>query len=90
METTSNNYLFEEDIEDSSMSCSEKSDTYIVERKTFFHTEPDEATITKQYLIEDDYVFVSDENNNFGYVEFKNSKEQTTKGWIKMVDLYNP
>ena len=56
--------------------------------RAYFHNEPDEATRRTAYMVpSNDVVSGLDERNGFIYIEFTNSRGQTSKGWIKRSDL---
>lgn len=60
----------------------------VLASRAYFHNRPDESTKRIAYLIpSNDVVAASDEQNNFIYTEFTNSKGQTSKGWVRKTDL---
>lgn len=52
-----------------------------------FHTEPDINTERNAYFNSRDTVYVSEIQNNFGYVEYVNNRNQKSKGWIKLENM---
>lgn len=92
--STSNNYIESKpstdipNIEDKE--SSEYTTTRIVERKTYFHSQPYSSYKEKTYLLEDDIVDIIETKNNYAYIEFTNTTGQITKGWIQISDLYIP
>lgn len=65
--------------------------TYIVnadsENLVHFHTEPDVSSERNAYFNSRDTVYVTEIQNNFGYIEFENDRHQKSKGWIKLDDM---
>ena len=65
--------------------------TYIVNANNnnlvHFHTEPDIHTERNAYFNSRDTVYVSEIQNNFGYVEFENDRHQKSKGWIRLEEM---
>ncbi len=65
--------------------------TYIViadeNNLVHFHTEPDISTERNAYFSITDTVYVSEIQNNFGYIEYVNDKNQKSKGWIKLENM---
>lgn len=65
--------------------------TYIViadeNNLVHFYTEPDINTERRAYFSTSDTVYVSAIQNNFGYIEYENDKNQKSKGWIKLENL---
>ncbi|HEX8316540.1 MAG TPA: serine/threonine-protein kinase, partial [Flavisolibacter sp.] len=55
--------------------------------KTFFHNAPDEATRRNAFLSKNDPITAYQEEAGFIYTEFTNSRGQTSKGWLRLVDL---
>ncbi|HZH36566.1 MAG TPA: hypothetical protein VEX65_04790, partial [Flavisolibacter sp.] len=49
---------------------------------TYFHNEPDPATRRKAFLSKGDPVTALDDQQDFIYTEFTNSRGQTSKGWL--------
>jgi hypothetical protein len=56
---------------------------YIVKSKSFFYDLPNETSIRKAYLVEDEVIYSSQEENGFVYTEFVNPVGKETKGWVK-------
>ncbi|EKT4550785.1 SHOCT domain-containing protein [Flavobacterium psychrophilum] len=52
-----------------------------------FHTEPDINTERNAYFNSRDTVYVSEIQNNFGYIEYENDRNQKSKGWIKLENM---
>jgi len=68
----------------------EEITTRFVDKKTYFHSEPNEESVQKAYLVERDLVNILKKENGFAYVEYVNIEGATTKGWLKLSDLYIP
>lgn len=56
-------------------------------QKVYFHNAPDPNTRRNAHFSTYEEVYVSEVRNGFGYVVFTNSSGQTSKGWIRMLDL---
>lgn len=54
---------------------------------TYFHNEPDPATRRKAFLSKGDPVTALDDQQDFIYTEFTNSRGQTSKGWLQKSSL---
>lgn len=54
-------------------------------KKAYFHSEPDEKSGNKAFLVSGDVMYVYDERPNWYYVKFKGKKKETV-GWIKKND----
>lgn len=52
-----------------------------------FHTEPDINTERNAYFNSQETVYVLEIQNNFGYIEYVNDKNQKSKGWIKLENM---
>lgn len=52
--------------------------------RIYFHNAPDKSTRRRAYIMTEETVYVQKIENNFGYVQFANTKGQTTSGWIEM------
>ncbi len=52
-----------------------------------FYTKPNIETQRKSYFSTRDTVYVSEIQNGFGYIEFKNDRNQKSKGWIRLNDM---
>ncbi|EMY3554921.1 SHOCT domain-containing protein [Flavobacterium psychrophilum] len=65
--------------------------TYIInadeKNLVHFHTEPDINTERNAYFNSRDTVYVSEIQNNFGYIEYENDRNQKSKGWIKLENM---
>ncbi|HEX2535811.1 MAG TPA: serine/threonine-protein kinase, partial [Chitinophagaceae bacterium] len=60
----------------------------VIASRAYFHNEPDESTRRSAYLTPSgDVVNAMEEQNNFIYTEFTNSRGQTSKGWVRKQDL---
>lgn len=60
----------------------------VVAERAYFHNEPDEATKRGAYMVpSEDVINALEEQNDFIYTEFTNSRGQTSKGWVKKEDL---
>lgn len=63
-----------------------KPGEYIVDAsdddKVYFYSKPDINFIKSSYFNSAELVYVSKFIDNFGYVEFKNSNGQVSKGWV--------
>ncbi|HEU4903310.1 MAG TPA: serine/threonine-protein kinase [Flavisolibacter sp.] len=55
--------------------------------KTYFHNEPDASTRRNAFLSKGDPITAYDDQNNFVYTEFTNSRGQTSKGWLRKDNL---
>ena len=56
--------------------------------RAYFHNEPNDASRRIAYMIPSNDVIVAlKEDNGFIYVEFTNSRGQTSKGWLRKQDL---
>ncbi|MBC7827429.1 MAG: protein kinase [Chitinophagaceae bacterium] len=56
--------------------------------QAYFHNSPEKSTRRVSYLIpSNDVITALDEKNGFVYTEFTNSRGQTSKGWIRKLDL---
>lgn len=58
-----------------------------INEKVYFYNSPDEVNKRKGYLTSGDLVYVEEIINDFGYVDFTNSRGLQSKGWIKMIFL---
>lgn len=96
-----NGYSFRKDNNENSISKelinstpqednSKEITTRFVDKKTYFHSEPNKESVQKTYLVENDLVNILKEENGFAYVEYVNMEGNTTKGWLKLSDLYIP
>lgn len=64
------------------------TNVYVSVKKAYFHTEANESTKRKAYLIENEIVSLFNIQNGYGYVEYYNYElDKTTSGWIKLRDL---
>lgn len=61
--------------------------TFVVNKKVFFHNQPDARTIRRAYLYIGDEATVLNVKNGFGYIEFENTQGQISKGWIDLSDV---
>ncbi|MGQ7947179.1 hypothetical protein [Flavobacterium sp. WC2509] len=65
--------------------------TYIINSDSnnlvHFYTKPNIETQRKSYFSTRDTVYVSEVKNGFGYIEYKNDRNQKSKGWIKLEDM---
>ena len=52
-----------------------------------FHTEPNVNTERNAYFNSRDTVYVSEIQNNFGYIEYENDRRQKSKGWINLENM---
>ncbi|HVK97403.1 MAG TPA: protein kinase [Flavisolibacter sp.] len=59
----------------------------VLAAKAFFHTNPDESTRREAYIFAGDPITALEEQNDFIYTEFRNSRNQLTKGWLRKKDL---
>lgn len=60
----------------------------VVNDRAYFHNEPDEATRRGAYLVpSEEIIKVVEEQGDFVYTEFTNSRVQTSKGWLQKADL---
>jgi eukaryotic-like serine/threonine-protein kinase len=60
----------------------------VMASRAYFHDEPDPATRRNAYMVpSNEIVSVLDIKNGFLYTEFKNSRGQTSKGWLREQDL---
>ena len=55
--------------------------------KAYFHENPRSTRKRKAYLTDKDNFIVEKIHQDFGYVEFTNSKGTVTKGWLNMQEL---
>jgi serine/threonine-protein kinase len=55
--------------------------------KTYFHNEPDPATRRNAFLSKGDPITALDDQQDFIYTEFTNSRGQTSKGWLRKSTL---
>ena len=56
--------------------------------KAYFHNEPNQNTRRNAYMVPSpDIINALDEENDFIYTEFTNSKGQTSKGWLRKQDV---
>ncbi|HEU4471104.1 MAG TPA: protein kinase [Flavisolibacter sp.] len=56
--------------------------------RAYFHNEPDGSTRRNAYMTpSNDVVSALEEKNGYVYVEFTNSRGQTSKGWLRRQDL---
>ncbi len=56
--------------------------------RAYFHNQPDEATRRSAYMVpSEDVIKALEEQAGFIYVEFTNSRGQTSKGWLKQEDM---
>lgn len=63
--------------------------TVIVE-KAYFHDSSDESTKRKAYVMKGEQVSYTNRENGFIYIEYTNTNNKTTKGWMKDSDFgYN-
>ena len=63
--------------------------TVIVE-KAYFHDSSDESTKRKAYIVKGEQVSYTNRENGFIYIEYTNTNNKTTKGWMKDSDFgYN-
>jgi len=53
----------------------------------YFYRTPNVNDRKNAYFNANDQVSVTSIENDFGYVEFTNSRGQTSKGWIRLIDL---
>lgn len=53
-------------------------------KKVYFHNSPNASTIRKAHFDSQEQVYVKKIENGFGYVEFTNSNQQTSYGWLEM------
>jgi len=60
--------------------------TVIVE-KAYFHDSMDESTKRKAYIMKGEQVSYTNRENGFIYVEYTNTSNKTTKGWMKDSDF---
>ncbi len=59
--------------------------------RAYFYGEPDVTTRHSAYMVpSNDILTALDESNGFIYIEFTNSKGQTSKGWLRKSDLVTP
>ena len=65
--------------------------TYIINadetKLVHFHTDADGTTIPKAYFSTRDTVYISEIKNEFGYTEYVNSRNQKSKGWIRLNEM---
>lgn len=60
----------------------------VVNDRAYFHNEADEATRRGAYLVPSEEIIKAlEEQNEFVYTEFTNSRGQTSKGWLQKADL---
>lgn len=60
----------------------------VVADRAYFHNEPNEAARRGAYLIPSaEVIRALEENGDFLYTEFTNSRGQTSKGWLQKSDL---
>jgi len=57
------------------------------DNKVYFHNAPDSSTKRKAFFNTRQVVYVSKEQDGYGYVEFFNTKGKESDGWIEMKDL---
>lgn len=63
---------------------------YVINSKrAHFHSEPNDASLRKAYLVQGDVVYVYDEQPDWYFVRYDNGK-RTTSGWIKKADTVQP
>jgi serine/threonine-protein kinase len=57
--------------------------------RVYFYNQPDEATRRNAYLVNSEEATINalEEQNNFIYTEFTNSRGQVSKGWLRKQDL---
>jgi len=60
--------------------------TVIVE-KAYFHDSSDELTKRKAYILKGEQISYTNRENGFIYIEYTNTNNKTTKGWIKDSDF---
>ena len=53
----------------------------------YFYRTPNEYDRKNSYFNSKEQVFVGEIKDNFGYIEFTNSKGEISKGWIRLNDL---
>lgn len=54
------------------------------DRRIYFHNSPDPATRRDANICTQEAVFVEKIQNDFGYIEFTNSRGQSSYGWVEM------
>ena len=54
------------------------------ERRIYFHNAPNPMTARSAYINSQVEVFVIEIKNDFGYIEFVNSRGQLSCGWVKL------
>ncbi len=59
----------------------------VVNKKTYFHSEPNDNARKNSYLIEGDIFCVKSENENWLYGEY-HAKNGITEGWIRRTDVF--
>lgn len=63
----------------------------VISERAFFHTEPDENTRRKAFLLRNSgTISAFEEKNDFIYTEYTNSRGQISKGWLQLSDLATP
>lgn len=65
-----------------------KSYFHVTSPKAYFHNEPNSSTRRKGYLVKGEFGIILNRTTNFIYIEFTNSKNQKSKGWIKKADVF--
>jgi S1-C subfamily serine protease len=59
----------------------------VISDKTYFHTTPEINSKRNAYLLKDAIGNVIESRNGFVYIIFKNTRNQISKGWIRIGDI---
>jgi serine/threonine protein kinase len=64
------------------------NDVFTVDKeKAYFHNSPQHSTRRNAYLVRGEHGTVQEISDNFVYIVFTNSRNQTSKGWISLEDI---
>jgi hypothetical protein len=58
-------------------------------KRTHFHSQPEDSSMRKAYLVEGDVIFVYEERPEWYFVQYENGKRKTV-GWIRKADTVQP
>jgi len=59
----------------------------VIVEKAYFYDSSDESTKRKAYILSGEQVSYTNRENGFIYIEYTNTNNKTTKGWMKDSDL---
>jgi hypothetical protein len=59
----------------------------VIVEKAYFHDNSDESTKRKAYIVKGEQVSYTNRENGFIYIEYTNTNNKTTKGWMKESDF---